>query len=175
MEIGTQRGRSNKFNDAVRCALSEIYSHGLKPGCHPLPPSFNASGSIRCNLQFTVSTMSDRGRSRRVRSLARPDSENREHPMRDPFIDSTPSVSHVKNPITMGIFTSQGLVCTHPSGIGTWKQPSKRINYFSVPPRFHWNSTYTFFKSGSHKEFLARARWIARGGNAERMGRAVQI
>ena len=175
MEIRTQGGSSNKFDAAVKCALSEMYPRGLNPGFDPLRPSFNASGSIRCNQRFTVSMISNRARNRSVRTLARPDSENRGHLMRDPFIDSTPSVSHVKNPITMGIFTSQGLVCTHPSGVGTWKQPSKRINYFSVPPRFHWNSTYTFFKSGSHKEFLARARCIARGGNEERMSQVVQL
>ena len=79
------------------------------------------------------------------------------------WIDTTPSVSYVKNPFTMGIFTTSSVQLTHASGVGSWRPPASRCRFFSVPTRFDWISSYSVFHNIVNRALRARMKWVTEG------------
>ena len=78
-------------------------------------------------------------------------------------LDTSPSTSFIRNPITMGIFTSKGIYPPHSAGDGNWQHSSRRKSYFSVPPLMEWTKTFASPGCRLTSSEMARAKWIRNG------------
>jgi hypothetical protein len=162
--IDCTNGSSDTFEQAVNSALHQMMYVESRTGC-----SRWLKGSRELDGEIIIPKIAGQARSRTPYGTASHNScagkgLSTSVDMTKPWVDTTPSNSYVKNPITMGIFTSEGQVSTHASGIGNWKPPSKRERLFSLPPRFDWSSQYSVFRTGSRRAFIARCRWVSAGG-----------